>query len=85
MEFGLLSALTCILVILIGICFGHSDLDYILFCEVVFYLQLDLCIFAAPSDEKELFCSVSDPSVAIDNSFSSVLEYMVNVFVVDLS
>lgn len=85
MEFGLLSALTCILVILIGICFGHSDLDYILFCEVVFYLQLDLCIFAAPSDKKELFCSVSDPSVAIDNSFSSVLEYMVNVFVVDLS
>lgn len=75
----------CILVILIGICFGHSDLDCTFYCVKVFYLQLDACIFDTPSDNKEQLCSVSDQSITIDTSFSSVLEDMANVFVVDPS
>lgn len=39
--------------------------------------------FWHPFRQKRTICSVSDQSVAIDNSFSSVLEYIVNVFVVD--
>lgn len=49
----------------------------------LFCLQLDPCIFDIPSGEKERLCSVSDQSVTIDTSFSSGLEDMVNVFVVD--
>lgn len=84
-RFGLISALTCTLAILIGICFGRSDLDCTFYSVKLLCLQLDPCIFDTPSDKKGQLCSVSNQSVTTDASFCSGLEDMVNVVVVDPS